>query len=119
MSLIETRSRKERERLEQIRMECRANRHTMRRQPPPPGWVRPHTGHWLGARKILHKRCKVCGSWRHIAFTHRFTYLTSYYDYSDGYLQDPGEGRIPTEDLRRWEFEQVEAMMETPTRRAG
>jgi hypothetical protein len=119
MSLIETRSRKERARLEQIRMECRANRHKMDRFPPPPGWVAPTTAYWRVAKKVLHKRCSVCGTWRHIAMTHRFTVLTSYYAHPDGYLQDAGEGKISTESLRRWEFEQVEAMTGQPTRRAG
>jgi hypothetical protein len=109
MALIETYTREERAQLKEMRMQCRANRHAMRAVPAPPGWVPPHTGNWLGAKKILHKRCPNCGTWRHIALTHRFTYLTSYYDYPDGYLQDSGEGRIPPETLRRWEFEQVAA----------
>ena len=111
MTLITTYTAEERERRENLRMQCRADRHDMERQPEPPGWVRPHSQHWLGARKIMHKRCKVCGVWRHIAYTHRFTFLTAYYDNRpEGYLQEPGEGRVPREDVIRWEFEQVEKM---------
>lgn len=115
MTLIETYSKAERAAREAVRMECRASRHLMERLPAPTDWQMPSSHLWMGAKYILHKRCSRCGTWRHIAINHRGGLLATYYDYPDGYLQEPGEGRMSSDDLRLWEVEQVE-QMEAPRR---
>lgn len=119
MAIVETITKAERAERELIRLECRV-RHEMRRCPAPPGWTRPNSLYWRGAKRILHRWCPRCGTWRHIALNHRGGQLTSYYEHPDWYRQEPGEGRITGDELRLWEVEQVEAM-EQPKRmrRAG
>jgi hypothetical protein len=117
MSIVEILSPATRVERERVRMECRADGHTMRRQPvPPPGWQMPHSRLWLGAKSHLHKRCLVCGGWRHFAIDYRNRTLTSYYELPTWYYRETGEGRMLSEELRQWELEQVEAELARRTR---
>lgn len=117
MELIERISPQVRAERDRMRMECRANGHTMRAAPAPPGWFPPNAV-WRGAKRHLHRRCRECGTWHHIAMRWGGGRVAAYYDWPDWCRQEPGEGRIPSEKLRLWELEQVEGLTKAKRRTA-
>lgn len=99
-----------REEREFIRRECRALRHDMRRKlQGPTGWL-PRSS-WWGAKYVLHRQCKRCGTWRHIAVDHMGGKLDHEYVWPEWYLQDEGEGRMDADALRLWEAKENEKLL--------
>ena len=109
MSIIEPITPELRTERERIKMKCRADRHDMERLPAYAGWKPPESDYWKMAKYVLHKRCRHCGTWRHIAIDYRYCRLASYYEQPEWYKREPGEGRMPSEDVLRWEIEDMES----------
>lgn len=84
-------------------IECRAGGHAWRYVTAFAGWDSPSSARWAVAHYVLHKRCDVCGTWKHIAVGAKGERLAYSYEYAEGYVRPAGQGSLDRDQLRLWE----------------
>lgn len=99
MPVFEKLDPKERQRLAELRNQCRLRRHWMDTFVPP---YFEKTGGFTVARHIIHWRCETCGTIRHDGLSDTYELLVRRYEYPDGYRLDTDEERPTAENLRQW-----------------
>lgn len=106
-SVIKPLSREDRNRISELRNQCRLRRHWMDTFTPP---FFEKTGAFIGATNIMHWRCETCGTVRHDGIDALGGLLVRRYEYPDGYRLDTGEERPTADDLRLWMIKRNRAL---------